>query len=61
MKPLLLVIGIVLLVAGIVFAGQGSGFFPYPASSFMVRQTQWISYGAVIAVVGIALIFFARR
>jgi len=50
-----------LLAAGLVFAGQGSGFFPYPASSFMVRQNQWIYYGAVIAVLGIALVFLARR
>jgi hypothetical protein len=61
MNMLLTLIGIVLLLAGLVFLGQGSGYFPYPASSFMVGQSRWIYYGGVIALVGLALIFLARR
>ena len=53
-----MLIGIVLLLAGLVFLGQGSGYFPYPASSFMVGQSRWIYYGGAIAVVGLVLIFF---
>jgi hypothetical protein len=30
MRVLLTVIGVVLLLAGLVFVGQGSGYFPYP-------------------------------
>ncbi len=40
--------------------GQGSGYFPYPASSFMVNQTRWI-YGGGIAALGLLLIVFTRR
>jgi len=58
MNTLLMLIGIVLLLAGLVFLGQGSGYFPYPASSFMVGQSRWIYYGGAIAVVGLVLIFF---
>jgi len=61
MKVLLTVIGIVLLLMGLVFMGQGSGYFPFPASSFMVNATQWIYYGGAIAVVGLLLVIFARR
>jgi hypothetical protein len=61
MQTLLTLIGLTLLLAGLVFMGQGSGYFPYPASSFMVSQTRWIYYGGSIAVVGLLLIIFARR
>jgi hypothetical protein len=61
MRTLLTIIGIILLLMGLVFMGQGSGYFPYPASSFMISQTRWIYYGAGIAVVGLILIFLFRR
>jgi hypothetical protein len=61
MNPLLTLIGIVLLLAGLVFMGQGSDYFPYPASSFMVSQSRWIYYGGGIALLGLLLIIFARR
>lgn len=59
-QALLTILGIVLLIAGLVFMGQGSGYFPYPRSSFMISQTRWIYYGAAIAVVGLLLIILAR-
>jgi hypothetical protein len=61
MQTLLTIAGIILLLMGLVFVGQGSGYFPYPASSFMISQTRWIYYGAGIAVVGAILIFISRR
>jgi len=61
MQTLLTLIGIIALLAGIVFMGQGSGYFPYPAESFMISQTRWIYYGAAIAIVGLLLVIVARR
>lgn len=61
MQTLLTVIAIILLIMGLVFMGQGSGYFPYPASSFMISQSRWIYYGAGIAVVGLLLFILARR
>ena len=61
MQTLLTIVGLVLLIAGLVFVGQGSGYFPYPASSLMISQTRWIYYGGGIAVVGLLIIIFARR
>jgi hypothetical protein len=40
---------------------MASGYFPYPASSFMISQTRWIYYGAGIAVVGLFVLILARR
>lgn len=61
MKGLLTTIGIILLLAGLVFMGQGSRYFPYPAESFMVGAPQWIPYGGGIAVVGVVLLVVAWR
>ncbi len=61
MKTLLLLIGIILLAAGLLFMGQGSGYIPWPAESFMISQTKWIYYGGGIAIVGVLLMIVARR
>ncbi|MGC1779091.1 MAG: hypothetical protein WBB34_14185 [Xanthobacteraceae bacterium] len=61
MKTFLLIIGIILLLAGVVWMGQGSGYFPYPAESFMISEVQWVYYGGVTAVIGLVLILLSRR
>jgi hypothetical protein len=61
MKTSLTVIGIILLLAGLVWAAQGSGYFPYPAENFMISQTRWVYYGGATAIVGLLIIIFARR
>jgi len=61
MQAALTLIGVVLLIAGLVFIGQGSGYFPYPATSFMIKQTRWIYYGGAIAAAGLLLVVLARR
>ncbi|WP_421362826.1 hypothetical protein [Agrobacterium rosae] len=57
----LTVLGALLALIGLVWIGQGSGYFPYPASSFMINQSPWMLRGALVAIVGLALIFAARR
>ncbi|MEK1891993.1 MAG: hypothetical protein AAAB20_01625 [Rhizobium sp.] len=54
-----IVAGLLILI-GLVWMGQGSGYFPYPAESFMIDQTQWIYWGALAAVVGIVVIVVTR-
>jgi hypothetical protein len=61
MQAALTIVGILLLLMGLVFMGQGSGYFPYPASSFMISESRWIYYGGAIAAAGLILIFIARR
>jgi hypothetical protein len=61
MKTLLTVIGILALLVGLLWIGQGSGYIPWPASSFMISQTQWVYYGGGLAVAGLILIVIARR
>jgi hypothetical protein len=61
MKTLLIVVGVILLLSGLVFMGQGSRFFPYPAESFMIGASRWIYYGGAMALVGLVLLMSARR
>ena len=61
MRNTLLVVGIAAIVFGLIWIGQGTGYFPYPASSFMVRQTNWAYYGAGLAAFGIVLIGISRK
>ncbi len=61
MKTLLIIVGVILLLSGLVFMGQGSRYFPYPAESFMVGASQWIYYGGGIALVGLVLLIVAWR
>jgi len=61
MKTLLTIVGIILLAMGLLWIGQGSGYIPWPAESFMISQIQWAYYGGGTAAVGLLLIVIARR
>ena len=61
MKGLLTAVGVILFLAGIIFMGQGSRYFPYPAESFMVGASQWIYYGGGIAAAGVVILAIASR
>jgi len=60
MKTIGFACGIVALVIGLIWMGQGSGYFPYPASSFMINETSWIYRGGLLALAGLALIILVR-
>jgi hypothetical protein len=60
-RSALTIIGILAILIGIVWVGQGSGYFPYPAPSFMINQSPWIGRGVGLAVIGIAILWGARR
>ncbi len=61
MKRLGIVIGGLAILMGLLWMAQGSGIFPYPASSFMIDQSPWILYGAILALAGMVLVWWARR
>lgn len=60
MRTPLTIVGIILLLAGVVWMGQGSGYFPYPRESFMISEVQWVYYGGITAAIGLALVVLAR-
>lgn len=60
-KQLIFLAGVIVLLIGALWAGQGSGIIPYPATSPMINQTKWVYYGAVLVAAGLALMWWARR
>lgn len=60
-KIALIIIGALAALMGLIWIGQGTGIFPYPASSFMINQSPWILRGAVLMGIGLAVIWGARR
>ena len=61
MRQLSLLLGILALVIGLLWIGQGTGYVNWPQSSFMIQQTQWAYYGAALAALGLVLIWSSRR
>lgn len=61
MKNLLLIVGIVVTLAGLLWAGQGMGWIMWPASSFMLADMKWAYIGGATAIAGLLLVFYARR
>ena len=61
MKILMIVVGAISIAMGLLWAAQGAGYFPYPASSFMINDVMWVYYGLITAVAGVGVILVARR
>jgi hypothetical protein len=57
----LLVVGLLATFIGLVWMGQGTGYFPYPASSFMINAMPWFYRGVGLAVLGLAAAVVSRR
>jgi hypothetical protein len=60
-RPVLLIVGILAVLVGLVWVGQGTGYFPYPKTSFMIDQMPWAYRGVVLAAIGAIAIFVSRR
>ena len=65
MKIVLMIVGIVALLVGLLWVGQGMGYITWhPAGmqpSVMVGDMGWTYKGVALAVVGILIIMWARR
>jgi hypothetical protein len=60
-KGIMAMIGIAAILMGGLWILQGLDIVRWPASSFMLGDTTWTRNGVVLAVVGVVLIWFARR
>jgi hypothetical protein len=61
MKTALLILGLLGLLVGLLWVGQGAGMVHWPASSFMIDQRPWVARGAILAFIGLVLIVVSRR
>jgi hypothetical protein len=58
MRSVIRIVAVLLIVFGCVWFLQGINILP---GSFMTGQTRWAVYGGIAVVVGIGLLFGARR
>jgi hypothetical protein len=61
MRTPLLTIGILALLIGLLWIGQGTGSVRWPQSSFMIDQMMWAWYGAGLGLLGLGLMVLAYR
>lgn len=60
-KMVTLVVGIIAILIGLLWIGQGTGLVRWPASSFMIAESRWTYNGVVLLVVGLLAVLFSRR
>ncbi len=58
MKSILMIFGILLIVAGVIWFFQGINIIQ---GSFMTGQSRWTIYGGIAVVVGIGLVVLTAR
>ena len=54
-------IGILAMLMGLLWVGQGLGLVMWPAESFMLADRQWALNGAVLALAGLVVAWFGLR
>lgn len=60
-KLLAAIFGIVFLLIGGLWIGQGLGVIRWPSESFMIDQPMWSWNGGALALAGAALTWWSRR
>ena len=60
MRPILLVLGMLLIGAGAVFVAQGLDL-PFAPGSFMTADRAWVLIGAMVVVAGVVLVGWSRQ
>jgi hypothetical protein len=58
MRAVSLILGLVALLVGAIWIGQGAGLI---AGSFMTGSRLWLIIGIVLAVIGLVLVFSGAR
>jgi hypothetical protein len=61
MRLVLTIVGALCAAMGALWFLQGSGVVHWPASSFMLDQRIWMLWGGLLALFGVALIWWSRR
>jgi hypothetical protein len=60
-RVLMLIIGVLAVLMGLLWIGQGTGLVHWPASSFMINESAWAIRGCVLALGGLLMIVFGRK
>lgn len=61
-RILVLIVGVIAVAMGLLWAGQGLGYVHWPAKgNFMLDQREWAVKGALLALLGVIAIWWSRR
>jgi hypothetical protein len=60
-RLLLLIGGVLAVLIGLLWIGQGTGYVRWPASSFMIGMAPWTTRGAILAAAGAVAVWLSRR
>ena len=60
-KLLLTILGVLMVLMGCLWIGQGLNIIKWPADSFMIGVPMWSWNGMFLGVAGAALIWWSRR
>ena len=55
MNKAFIISGIIMIIFGSIFASQSQGYIG-PRESFMFRNPDWLTYGLIIVIIGIAML-----
>ncbi len=61
LKVIALVLGVLFILNGGLWIGQGLNIIRWPASSFMLGVPKWSWIGTATALAGVAMIWWSRR
>lgn len=61
LRVVLLIVGVLALAMGLLWIGQGTGYVPWPKTSFMINEMVWAYRGAGLAVAALIVIVLATR
>jgi len=57
----LFVIGVLAVLVGLLWIGQGTGVVPWPKQSFMINEMPWAYRGIGLAVAGLFILLISRQ
>ena len=60
-RGLAAIVGVAMVLMGLLWVLQGLDIVRWPASSFMLGDIVWTRNGAVLAVLGVVLLWLGRR
>ncbi|KTE76015.1 hypothetical protein [Sphingopyxis sp. A083] len=60
-RGLAAIVGVAMVLMGLLWILQGLDIVRWPASSFMLGDIVWTRNGAVLAVLGVVLIWLGRK
>jgi hypothetical protein len=61
MRIFLTIVGLIAVALGLLWIGQGTGVIHWPAGSYMLGTQSWAVRGAIVFVVGLLVLWLARR